>query len=48
MAVAAVGEKNRFRQDVLRMILILFGPMLAGAMILPLLLLLFTFVGRQG
>ena len=36
---------DRFPRDVIRMIAILFGPMLVGAVVIPLLMIIFSLLG---
>jgi hypothetical protein len=37
--------QNRFYWDIVRMIAILFGPMLAGIIVIPLLMIIFSLLG---
>ena len=36
---------NPFQRDIIRMIAILFGPMLVGAVLIPLLMIIFSLLG---
>ena len=38
---------NPFQSDIIRMIVILFGPMLVGAIVIPLLMVIFSLMGYQ-
>jgi hypothetical protein len=42
---AIIPILDQFQRDILRMIAMLFGPMLVGAIVIPLLMMIFEFMG---
>ena len=44
---AIIPVLDQFQRDIIRMIATLFGPMLVGAIIIPLLMMIFSWLGYQ-
>jgi hypothetical protein len=44
---ATTSVPNPFQIDLIRMIAILFGPMLVGAIVIPLLMVIFSLMGYE-
>jgi hypothetical protein len=44
---AIVSTPNPFQSDIIRMIAILFEPMLVGAIVIPLLMVIFSLMGYE-
>ena len=44
---AIISVPNPFQRDIIRIIATLFGPMLVGAVVIPLLMVIFSLMGYQ-
>ncbi|HSK29885.1 MAG TPA: hypothetical protein VLA17_07980 [Candidatus Limnocylindria bacterium] len=44
---AIIPVLDQFQRDIIRMVATLFGPMLAGAIIIPLLMMIFSYMGYE-
>ena len=44
---AIISVPNPFQRDIIRTIATLFGPMLVGAVVIPLLMVIFSLMGYQ-